>query len=119
MSAPLATGAPLTPEPESSAPTLPAATDSGIPGLGASDVSASAPPASEVPSTRTIRVISVHVQTARWWRSDATKISRGYHNGKRPDLAGGEAARCRRAAATAELLGVPVGIVTRVREEVV
>ena len=66
---------------------------------------------------RTIRVISAFVQKPRFWRSDVARFSRGYRDGTRPDRHGGDAERTRRAAATATLLDIPVGVVTRVRTE--
>jgi hypothetical protein len=71
------------------------------------------------PGRRTIRVISVCVQTARFWRSDARKLSSAYRHNVKPFGNGSEADVCRQAAATADLWGVPVGVVTRVREEAV
>lgn len=66
---------------------------------------------------RTIRVISTWVQSPRCWRSDAARFARGYRDGSRPDRHGGEARRVRQAAATAALWGLPVGVITGVREE--
>lgn len=62
-------------------------------------------------------VIKAFVQTAPAWHADAKRLSRHGYAGKRPDLARqGEAEACRQAAATARLWGVPVGVVTTVRE---
>lgn len=69
------------------------------------------------PDPRTIRVISSWVQAPRFWRADVARFSRGYRDGSRPDLHGGDAVRIRQAAATAALWDVPVGLITGVREE--
>lgn len=67
---------------------------------------------------RTVRVISSFVQVPRRWQADAKRVSHDFRDGSCPWLsAGTEAERTRRAAETAALLGVPVGLVTRTREE--
>lgn len=68
-------------------------------------------------TTRTVRVISVEVANARDWKHEIRRL-----NYRRPGLdpsylTGTTIERYRQAAATAELLGVPVGIVVGVREE--
>jgi hypothetical protein len=65
---------------------------------------------------RTIRVISSFVQRAKHWRSDTRRLNFAYR-GERPWSARGEAKRVRQAAATAELWGLPVGVVTGERTE--
>lgn len=73
-------------------------------------------PAPADPGQRTVRVISTFVQSVQGWQTDARRFSRVYR-GLRPWQERGEAKRLRQLAATAELLGVPVGLVTGVREE--
>ncbi|HEY5988713.1 MAG TPA: hypothetical protein VIV12_20380 [Streptosporangiaceae bacterium] len=67
---------------------------------------------------RTVRVLSVIVGEADQWFADARRQSRWSAYGKRPDRSRGSVAdQCRQAALTAMHLGVPVGVVVRVREE--
>jgi len=64
------------------------------------------------------RIISAFVQSAPAWLRDANRLSRHGYSGKRPDLSqDSEAEACRQASLTARHLGLPVGVVTTVREE--
>src|SRR5688572_17655341 len=69
------------------------------------------------PGHRTIRVISVYVRTPKQWRGDVRMQTNGYQRKSQRHLAPSLSERCRQAAATADLWGLPVGVVTRVRGE--
>mgnify|MGYP001601648834 CR=1 FL=1 len=76
-------------------------------------------PAAPAGAGSRIRVISVVVAEADQWFSEARRQSRWGSYSKRPDRSvGTEADRCRQAAITARHLGLPVGVIVRVREEV-
>lgn len=59
-----------------------------------------------------MKVVRAFVQDWGYWQSEAKRLSRKGYKGKRPDLMQGSTAEaCRQAAATAALLGLPVGVV--------
>lgn len=63
-------------------------------------------------------VVRAFIQSEERWRADAKRLSRSGYRGIRPDLLrDSEAHACRQAAATAALLGVPVGVVMFERQE--
>ncbi len=77
------------------------------------------PTASVGAGSKPARIISVVVGTADQWFADARSQSRWGSYSKRPDRSVGTVAdRCRQAAITARHLGLPVGVVVRVRDEV-
>jgi hypothetical protein len=66
---------------------------------------------------KTIRVISVEVANARDWTTELRRLEHGRQTLGGRYNADRRVACIRQAAATADLWGLPVGIVTDVREE--
>lgn len=68
--------------------------------------------------TPTARGLFSYVQSAARWKADAKRYGRWQVDGSRPWISeGSEAERCRRAFATADLLGIPVGVIVAAEEE--